>query len=828
LPGFGSLKNSDEITFQTGCSICSLSVQYPSPETDMPGANFFESLFLTSPVALFVAGNDSTILRANRAACDMFGYTETEMLGLQRQQLLDYEDPSVCATLLQLKNREISRAEVTGIRKGGERFPIRMVITDVENENGEILTTVMAGDITNEKNQEKILRALLTESQQLHHKEEDSRKMLLNVLDSITDGFFILSNDWTVQYWNAAAERMLRKSAQELIGKNVWDSFPNLAFLREHPNFTIVSSERKSVQFRDYFKDYGIWAEVSIYPSDNSVSVYFKDITEVSRLSMLEDLEREVLEKNAKTGSVLEDILAFYMKRVEEIHQGLICSVVRVRNNRLYTWSAPSLSEKFCKKIDGLEIGDMVGCCGTAAFRKQKVVVENIETSPYWAPFLELARDEGLKACWSLPILDSRNNVIGTFASYYHSPKLPSPEEEQTLERVKNLLAVILENRLSIEEVEKTNQRYDLISRATNDAIWDWNVETGEVVKSGQGMKNVFGYEYDEVQAESDFWQSRVHPDDLKRFLDEQQKAMQDPAVSYWEHEYRFRKKDGSYAHVMDNAYIIRNPEGKAIRFMGAARDITDRKESEALMIELNNRLKRRADELAASNVELERFAYIASHDMQEPLRMITSFLQLFRKKYEAQIDETAEQYIHYAIDGADRMKKLIMDLLEYSRVGSNKDNFTDINTNELLQEVEKVFFATMHELSATIRVEPLPGLRGNRIQLFQLFQNLIGNALKYHGTEPPVITVSGREEEEEYVFSVSDNGIGIKPIFFEKIFVLFQRLHHKNEYSGTGIGLAICKKIVERHGGRIWVESEPGKGSTFHFSVSKNPDTYR
>jgi two-component system CheB/CheR fusion protein len=341
-------------------------------------------------------------------------------------------------------------------------------------------------------------------------------------------------------------------------------------------------------------------------------------------------------------------------------------------------------------------------------------------------------------------------------------------------------------------------------------------------------MKVLFGYDLDEMYSEENFWYNHVHPDDLAGFVEGQRSAMDNPSLNYWEDEYRFRKKDGTYAYVLDNAYIIRDNEGKAIRLIGATRDITDRKESEAMMIELNNRLKRRADELAASNVELERFAYIASHDMQEPLRMITSFLQLFKKKYETQIDETAEQYIHYAIDGADRMKKLIMDLLEYSRVGSNKDNFTDINANELLKEVENVFFASIQELNARIEVGPLPDLRANRTQLFQLFQNLIGNALKYHGTAPPVITVSGHETEDEYIFSVADNGIGIKPIFFEKIFVLFQRLHHKNEYSGTGIGLAICKKIVERHGGRIWLESEPGKGSTFYFSVNKNPDTYR
>jgi light-regulated signal transduction histidine kinase (bacteriophytochrome) len=173
-------------------------------------------------------------------------------------------------------------------------------------------------------------------------------------------------------------------------------------------------------------------------------------------------------------------------------------------------------------------------------------------------------------------------------------------------------------------------------------------------------------------------------------------------------------------------------------------------------------------------------------------------------------------------------MKKLILDLLEYSRVGSNKDVLAEINAKELVNEVVNVFVSRIEEMKARIEIGELPIIKANRIQLFQLFQNLIGNALKYHSGESPLIQIQGWEEENEYVFSVKDNGIGIKPIFFEKIFVLFQRLHHKTEYSGTGIGLAICKKIVERHGGKIWLESEPGKGSCFYFSISKSAEQYQ
>jgi len=174
-------------------------------------------------------------------------------------------------------------------------------------------------------------------------------------------------------------------------------------------------------------------------------------------------------------------------------------------------------------------------------------------------------------------------------------------------------------------------------------------------------------------------------------------------------------------------------------------------------------------------------------------------------------------------------MKKLIMDLLEYSRVGSNKGNFEPVDPTLVVNEVINVFMGRIEEMKATVIVGELPAtITANRIQLFQLFQNLVGNALKYHSGESPLIEINGTEEDSHYLFSVKDNGIGIKPIFFEKIFVLFQRLHHKNEYSGTGIGLSVCKKIVERHGGKIWVTSEPGHGSCFYFTISKSAEDYR
>ncbi len=794
----------------------------------MRNLSIYQTLFNTSQNAFFFAKIDGTILEANKAACQMFGYTEAELKRLGGASILDTRD-HLFEQMMRIKQTEgMIKGLLTGIRKNGERFPVMYSSVRLINEDGEEIASIEATDMSEQKKQEQQLTELLEETKRAHQKEEDGRILMEGVLDSITDGFFIVDLNWNVLFFNKAAEALLRKKEEELIGKNLWEEFPELTVLKKNVDYETIVVKNKSIRFKDYFPIYKVWAEVSVYPSEKNISVYFKDVTEVRKLRTLEKLERDVLELNARPNSVLEETLNFYLREIQNLHPGMICSVLRLKGNRLYNWSSPDLAVKFRESFEGGEIRDNTGSCGAAAFRKEKVIVSDIENDVRWVDYKDAALAEGLRACWSFPILDSQNRVLGTFAIYYKRVKSPTQEEESTLNRAKNLLMVILENKMAVEAVRSSNQSYDMVAQATNDAIWDWDLETNEVVRTGKGLKILFGYDAEDADEDNDFWNKRVYSSDLQPLLAKRQVVLDNPNEQYWEDEYRFLKKNGHYAYVHDKGYIIRNEEGKAIRLVGATRDISERKESEALMLELNNRLKQRAEELAASNIELERFAYIASHDMQEPLRMITSFLQLFKKKYEDQIDETAEQYIHFAMDGAERMKKLIMDLLEYSRVGSNKDDISEIDANGLLKEVANVFAGRVEEIHASILIDDLPVIQANRTQLFQLFQNLVGNALKYNTASSPQIRIEGKEEANQFVFSVRDNGIGIKPIFFEKIFVLFQRLHHKNEYSGTGIGLAICKKIVERHGGKIWVESELGKGSCFYFTISKSVDEFR
>jgi PAS domain S-box-containing protein len=276
--------------------------------------------------------------------------------------------------------------------------------------------------------------------------------------------------------------------------------------------------------------------------------------------------------------------------------------------------------------------------------------------------------------------------------------------------------------------------------------------------------------------------------------------------------ECRIRHTDGAVRWIWVAGDHLPKSDGKSTRMAGIVQDITDRKCHD-------EQLRKIDEELVRSNRELEQFAYVSSHDLQEPLRMVTSFVGLLRDRYQGRLDAAADQYIGFAIEGAERMQALIAGLLDYSRVGK-KEDIHRLQAEEPLQAALANLKSAIEAAGATVDVGPLPEVAADSVQLTQVFQNLIGNAVKFRGEAAPQIRISAARQENTWDFSVQDNGIGIDPKYGNQIFEVFRRLHTHDQYSGTGIGLAICKKIVESHGGRIWVESQPGAGSTFHFTI--------
>jgi two-component system, chemotaxis family, sensor kinase Cph1 len=265
----------------------------------------------------------------------------------------------------------------------------------------------------------------------------------------------------------------------------------------------------------------------------------------------------------------------------------------------------------------------------------------------------------------------------------------------------------------------------------------------------------------------------------------------------------------------------VRDAAGELAGIQGAFWNVTARRRAERQVEQAAAALRQANAELARSNAELEQFAYAASHDLQEPLRMVASFTKLLQDRYRGRLDSQADEYIHFAVDGALRMQRLVTDLLAYSRVGRGQP-LRETSCEEAFDRALQNLHEAVREAGAAVTRTPLPRIKGDPTQLVQLFQNLIGNAIKFRAGVPPAIHVSARRSPKrgEWLFQVRDNGIGIAPQYLERIFVMFQRLHTQQEYPGSGIGLTVCRKIVDRHGGRIWAESEPGKGSSFFFTL--------
>jgi len=277
-------------------------------------------------------------------------------------------------------------------------------------------------------------------------------------------------------------------------------------------------------------------------------------------------------------------------------------------------------------------------------------------------------------------------------------------------------------------------------------------------------------------------------------------------------------RTNGTIRTMLQSFYPVRGPEGECLGVAATAIDVSEERLNE-------EKLRAVASELARSNEDLQRFAYIASHDLQEPLRMVTNYIALLEQKHKPSLDSDSHKYMEFVLDGATRMRALIRDLLEYAEVSAGHRSLQLIDFKPVIQECMQDMQEQIREEHAEITIDPLPQIWGDPIQMGQLFCNLIGNAVKYHGKAPPKIRVSAQRSNDEWVFSVRDNGIGFEMKYASKIFEPFRRLHARAEFAGTGIGLAICRKIVEGHKGRIWVQSEPGVGTTFYFTLPDSND---
>ncbi len=365
------------------------------------------------------------------------------------------------------------------------------------------------------------------------------------------------------------------------------------------------------------------------------------------------------------------------------------------------------------------------------------------------------------------------------------------------------------------KKAEEALRESEIKLRTVADFAYDleyWIAPDGKMLYMSPSCVKFTGYTPEEFIDDSKLFSKIVHPDD-KALVGSHFESITEE--DRHEIDFRIITRNGEIRWISHACQPVFDGSGKWLGRRSSNRDITERKSMEYEIVQASEKLKQ-------SNAELEQFAYVASHDLQEPLRMVASYVQLIERRYKGKLDSDADEFIGYAVDGANRMRGLIDDLLTYSRVARLGKPFEPIDLESTLEIVLLNLKTSIAENEAVVTHDKLPTVMADGGQLVQLFQNLIGNGIKFHGEEAPRVHISAQVRDTDYLFSVRDNGIGIAPEYYDRLFKIFQRLHTREEYPGSGIGLAVCKRIVERHGGRIWIESQVGKGSTIYFTLSK------
>ncbi|MEA5605603.1 GAF domain-containing protein [Nostoc sp. UHCC 0252] len=680
------------------------------------------------------------------------------------------------------------------------------------------------------------LRRYVTEVSQVTEKlmaqEQAARTRINNFLESITDGFFALDKMWRFTYINRQAERLLQKKQSELLGKNIWEVFPEIVGTRFYHEYHRAISEQVSVEFEELYQPLNCWLQVHAYPAKDGLSIYFQDITERQRTAeaLRESEERWQLALHGNNDGIwdwnLKTNEVFFSARWKEMlgYKDHEVSNDRDEWTKLIhpderDWVLQAFQDHFAKKTP---------------FYACEYRVQCQDGSYRWI------LDRG-QALW-----DALGDIVRMVGSYTDITDRKRADEELKRQNLRSQLfaeiTLKIRESLQIDEILKTTVT-EVQQLLQADRVLIFRLETdgsGTVVQEAvlPGWPVILGENILDECFKEEY---------IERYRQGRVSAIEDIQAAHIQPCHReFLQHFAVRANLVVPILVRDNIWGLLLAHQCAAPRKWNNFETELLkqlanqigialsQAQLLEKETQQSQELVRSNAELEQFAYVASHDLQEPLRMVTSYLQLLERRYKNQLDASADQFITYAVDGARRMQTLINDLLNYSRVSTRGQPFKLVDCDVILQQAIANLQIAIADSQAIVTHDALPEVMADTTQLTQVFQNLIGNAIKFCQNQQPQIHIgvvkpnANLEGEnlnsiplaDEWLFWIRDNGIGLESQYAERIFIIFQRLHGRDKYPGTGIGLAICKKIIERHGGRIWVKSKPGQGSTFYFTI--------
>jgi len=719
-------------------------------------------------------------IQVNPAFARMFGYESTSEI-METKVVDFFLDPSERITFLEDLKKEGSIIDRELHLKKKDNTPIWVSVSAQahfsENNSIEWVDGIIE-DITHRKNAEEALMK--------------SENRYRSIVENINDGFCIHDFEGNILDCNENFAMMLGSVPEEIIGTNL-DVFSSTDMMQEKND---VVGELKKIGIVEFDADlkqkdgsscyYSIKSSIVSDENGGKVHSFLRDVTK------RREMEEILHESEIKSQKRLAEIEAIY-------NSAPIGLCVLDRNLRFVR-----INDRMAK-INGFPPEEHIGktiqeIVPDLAKQGEDVAKEIFETKKkvMGREFNGITPAKpGVLRTWIeqwYPVKDSTNQIIGI-----------------------NVAALeITEIKRADKALKKSEEKLRLAIEGADAGMWFWNLEK-DIFEWTDRYKTIFGIDPDPKMSYNDFLKL-VHPEDREKVINATQRAMQ-----YGEDfkvELRTIWPDRSIHWVYSLGRLFYDVQGKPKEMIGIAIDITPSKVAEQELQETLKQLKR-------SNAELEQFAYVASHDLQEPLRMITSFLQLLQRRYEHQLDSDANEFIQFAVDGAARMQELVNDLLTYSRIGRKTGKFEDVNTEDILKQITFDSRVLIEEKNADISYGNLPMVWADYTQLVQVFQNLISNSIKYNEQEHPTIHISAEKKVNDWVFKVEDNGIGIDSKHGDRVFKIFQRLHGRDEYEGTGIGLAIVKRIIEQHGGMIWYDSKPGEGSIFYFSIPQGDVKY-